>query len=50
MCLATSDPDLEETLFQQARYLMISNSRPGDMPAKLQGVWNILRGCFHATE
>lgn len=34
------DPDLEETLFQHARYLMISSSRPGDMPATLQGVWN----------
>jgi len=36
----TPDPDLEETLFQYARYLMISSSRPGDMPATLQGVWN----------
>jgi alpha-L-fucosidase 2 len=35
-----SDPDLEETIFQYARYLMISSSRPGDMPANLQGVWN----------
>jgi len=34
------DPDLEETLFQHARYLMISSSRPGDLPANLQGVWN----------
>ncbi len=34
------DPDLEETLFQHARYLMIGSSRPGDMPATLQGVWN----------
>jgi len=34
------DPDLEETLFQHARYLMISSSRPGDMPATLQGGWN----------
>lgn len=34
------DPDLEETLFQHARYLMISSSRPGGMPANLQGVWN----------
>ena len=34
------DPDLEETLYQYARYLMISSSRPGDMPATLQGVWN----------
>ncbi len=34
------DPDLEETLFQYARYLMIGSSRPGDLPATLQGVWN----------
>ncbi|WP_347244729.1 glycoside hydrolase family 95 protein [Thermogutta sp.] len=35
-----SDPDLEELLFQYARYLMISSSRPGDLPANLQGLWN----------
>ena len=35
-----SDPDLEELLFQYARYLMISSSRPGCMPANLQGLWN----------
>jgi len=34
------DPDLEVMLFQYARYLMISSSRPGCMPANLQGVWN----------
>ena len=34
------DPDLEELLFQYARYLMISCSRPGCMPANLQGLWN----------
>jgi alpha-L-fucosidase 2 len=36
----TADPDLEELLFQYARYLMISSSRPGDLPANLQGIWN----------
>jgi len=36
----TADPDLEELLFQYARYLMISSSRPGAMPANLQGLWN----------
>ena len=35
-----SDPELEVLLFQYARYLMISCSRPGDLPANLQGVWN----------
>jgi len=34
------DPDLEELLFQFARYLMISSSRRGTMPANLQGLWN----------
>jgi alpha-L-fucosidase 2 len=34
------DPDLEEQLFQYARYLMISSSRPGALPANLQGLWN----------
>jgi len=36
----TRDPDLEEMLFQYGRYLMISSSRPGTMPANLQGLWN----------
>jgi len=35
-----ADGDLEELLFQYARYLMISSSRPGAMPANLQGLWN----------
>jgi len=34
------DRDLEELLYQYARYLMISSSRPGAMPANLQGLWN----------
>ena len=34
------DPDLEELMFQYGRYLMISCSRPGCMPANLQGLWN----------
>ncbi|MDD2598303.1 MAG: glycoside hydrolase N-terminal domain-containing protein [Kiritimatiellae bacterium] len=35
------DPELEELVFQYARYLMISCSRPGAMPANLQGLWNM---------
>ena len=35
-----TDPDLEELLFQYARYLMISSSRRGCLPANLQGLWN----------
>jgi alpha-L-fucosidase 2 len=34
------DPDLEELQFQYARYLMIASSRPGTLPANLQGLWN----------
>ncbi|RYG24991.1 glycoside hydrolase family 95 protein [bacterium] len=36
----TADPELEETLFQYGRYLLISSSRPGGLPANLQGLWN----------
>lgn len=35
-----NDPDLEETLFQLGRYLLMSSSRPGTLPANLQGLWN----------
>lgn len=34
------DPDLEETMFQFGRYLLASSSRPGGLPANLQGLWN----------
>ncbi len=34
------DPDLEELVFNYARYLMISSSREGTLPANLQGLWN----------
>src|SRR4051812_2782678 len=37
---APADPELEALLFQFGRYLLISSSRPGDLPANLQGVWN----------
>lgn len=33
------DPGLVETFFQFGRYLLISSSRPGTMPANLQGLW-----------
>ena len=36
----TCDPDLETLLFQYGRYLLISCSRPGGLPANLQGLWN----------
>jgi alpha-L-fucosidase 2 len=34
------DPDLEELFFQYGRYLLISSSRQGSLPANLQGIWN----------
>ena len=35
-----SIPQLEALLFQYGRYLLISCSRPGGLPANLQGLWN----------
>jgi alpha-L-fucosidase 2 len=35
-----NDPGLEEMYFQFGRYLLISSSRPGGVPANLQGIWN----------
>jgi alpha-L-fucosidase 2 len=36
----TADPELEAMFFQLGRYLLISSSRPGNLPANLQGLWN----------
>lgn len=33
------DPALIALYFQYGRYLLISSSRPGDLPANLQGIW-----------
>ncbi|NUM53021.1 MAG: glycoside hydrolase family 95 protein [Candidatus Hydrogenedentes bacterium] len=33
------DPALVELYFNYGRYLLISSSRPGDLPANLQGIW-----------
>uniref|UniRef100_UPI003216F954 glycoside hydrolase family 95 protein n=1 Tax=uncultured Draconibacterium sp. TaxID=1573823 RepID=UPI003216F954 len=33
------DPELEALFFQLGRYLMISGSRPGQLPMNLQGLW-----------
>lgn len=35
-----SDFYLEELYYQFGRYLLISSSRPGNMPANLQGIWH----------
>ncbi len=37
---AVLDRTLEATYFQFGRYLLIASSRPGSLPANLQGVWN----------
>ena len=34
------DPELEALMFQYGRYLLIACSRPGGLPANLQGLWN----------
>jgi alpha-L-fucosidase 2 len=34
-----SDNHLTELIFQYGRYLLIASSRPGTLPANLQGVW-----------
>jgi alpha-L-fucosidase 2 len=34
-----SDPQLASLYFQFGRYLLLSSSRPGDLPANLQGIW-----------
>jgi alpha-L-fucosidase 2 len=36
-----ADPALEALLFQYGRYLLISSSRQGGLPANLQGIWNV---------
>jgi alpha-L-fucosidase 2 len=37
---ASSDLYLSELMFQYGRYLMISSSREGSLPANMQGKWN----------
>ena len=48
------DPALESLVCQFGRYLLISCSRPGSLPANLQGVWNNSnqppwRGDYHSN-
>lgn len=35
-----ADPSLEQAMFHHGRYLLASSSRPGGLPANLQGLWN----------
>ncbi|HEX8445386.1 MAG TPA: glycoside hydrolase family 95 protein [Sphingomonas sp.] len=37
---APADRALEALYFQYGRYLLIASSRPGSLPANLQGIWN----------
>ena len=37
---ASHDPSLVALYFQMGRYLLIGSSRPGQLPANLQGLWN----------
>ena len=42
------DYKLEETYYQFGRYLLIASSRPGNLPANLQGMWaNGVDGPWH---
>ncbi len=34
------DPELAALVFQYGRYLLMGSSRPGTLPANLQGIWN----------
>ena len=50
-----ADPGFEPLIFQLGRYLLIASSRPGGLPANLQGVWNTStapawRGDYHSNE
>ena len=35
-----NDPELEQLMFHYGRYLLAGSSRPGGLPANLQGLWN----------
>lgn len=39
-CYDGDDPELEATIYQYGRYVLISGSRPGNLPVNLQGIWN----------
>lgn len=38
--LTKEDPQLQALYYQYGRYLLIACSRPGSLPANLQGIWN----------
>lgn len=44
----SGDRYLEELYYQYGRYLLIASSRPGNLPANLQGIWhNAIDGPWH---
>ncbi len=44
-----ADPEMDALLFQYGRYLLIACSRPGTLPANLQGLWNhVNKAPWHA--
>ncbi|WP_430932109.1 glycoside hydrolase family 95 protein [Saccharicrinis sp. 156] len=50
----STDPELEALFCQFGRYLLISCSRPGALPANLQGIWNnsnspVWAGDYHSN-
>jgi alpha-L-fucosidase 2 len=45
-----SDTGLEQTMFDYGRYLLVSCSRPGGLPANLQGLWNDSNGPAWASD
>ena len=49
-----ADLGLESLVFQLGRYLLVGSSRPGGLPANLQGIWNVStsppwRGDYHSN-
>lgn len=42
VCQGSADLGLEALYLNYSRYLLISGSRPGSLPANLQGIWNSL--------
>lgn len=40
MKMGENDKGLTEIFFQMGRYLLMASSRPGSLPATLQGIWN----------
>jgi alpha-L-fucosidase 2 len=45
-----ADRGLEATMFHYGRYLLASSSRPGGLPANLQGLWNDSNGPAWASD